>query len=151
MNFLLDDGLGLDTVKQFCKSGFNVLAYVARHHKKEQVVTGFEQAFLGLGNDGKNSRLFFHLAADGVHFCGVVGNLHGCNRGMELGRALYPDLQGAPRLLLPQSPPDDLPAELCGRLEPAGDIGDALPQRVFLHMALAPMMSTSERVMIMGR
>ena len=61
MNFLLDDSLGLDTVKQFCKGGFNVLTYVTRHHKKEQIIARLEQAFLGLGNDGKNSRLFFHI------------------------------------------------------------------------------------------
>lgn len=59
---------------------------------------------------------------------------HEVENFMELGRALYPDLRGAPRLALPQRPPDDLPAELCGRLEPAGEAGDALPQRVYLHM-----------------
>lgn len=82
MNFLLDDSLGLDTVKQFCKGGFNVLAYVARHHKKEQIIPRLEKAFFSLGNDGKNSRLFFHLAADGVHFSSVVRNAYRCYRGM---------------------------------------------------------------------
>ena len=59
---------------------------------------------------------------------------HEVENFLELGRVLYPDLHGGPKLLLPQSPPDDLPAELCGRLEPSGDVGDALPRRVFLHM-----------------
>lgn len=59
---------------------------------------------------------------------------HEVENFMELGRALYPGLQGAPRLVLPQSPPDDLPEELRGGLESAGAVGGALPQRVFLHM-----------------
>jgi ADP-heptose:LPS heptosyltransferase len=59
---------------------------------------------------------------------------HEVENFLELGRALYPGLLGAPRLLMPQSPPDDLPAELCGRLEPTGEAGDALPRRIFLHM-----------------
>mgnify|MGYP003621298176 CR=1 FL=1 len=59
---------------------------------------------------------------------------HEVENFLELGRALFPGLLGAPNLLLPQSAPDDLPPELCGRLEPSGDVGDALPRRVFLHM-----------------
>lgn len=59
---------------------------------------------------------------------------HEVENFLELGRAVWPGLLGGPTLLLPQSPPDDLPAELCGRLEPTGDVGDALPRRVFLHM-----------------
>lgn len=59
---------------------------------------------------------------------------HEVENFLELGRAVYPGLLGSPSLLLPQSPPDDLPGELSGRLEPTGDVGDALPQRVFLHM-----------------
>ena len=59
---------------------------------------------------------------------------HEVENFLELGRVLYPDLFGGPGLLLPQSPPNDLPAELSGRHEPSGDVGDALPRRVILHM-----------------
>ena len=59
---------------------------------------------------------------------------HEVENFMELGRALYPDIQGAPELLVPQLPPEGLPAELCGKQEAADGIGDALPQRVYLHM-----------------
>ena len=59
---------------------------------------------------------------------------HEVENFLELGRAVFPGLLGGPNLLLPQSPPDDLPPELCGRLEPSGAVGDALPRRVFLHM-----------------
>ena len=72
VKFLFDDPLGLDTVEQFCKGGFNMLAYVASHHQKEQVVARFEQPFFGLGDNGKDSGLFFHFAADGSHLGRVV-------------------------------------------------------------------------------
>ena len=84
MVFLLDDGFGLDPVQQFGEGRFDVLADIPGHHQEEQVVAGFEQALLGLGDDGENAGALFHLAADFAHFLVVMADAHGADRRVVL-------------------------------------------------------------------
>lgn len=51
---------------------------------------------------------------------------HEVENFLDLGRALYPDLTGTPRLLLPETPPEGLPENLTD--------GGAVSRRIFLHM-----------------
>ena len=82
--FLFDDGFGLDAVQQLGKGGLDVLADVTGHHQQEQVVTGLQVPFIGLGHDGEDAGALFHLVTDGVHLGLVMADGDGADRRMVL-------------------------------------------------------------------
>lgn len=133
---------GIDQYASFAVTDVSAMIAWLRAQRLDVLIDSTQWARLGaVLSNLSNARITVGFDTEGQHRAFGYGakvphrnDRHEVENFMELGRALYPDLQGAPRLLLPQSPPDDLPAELCGRLEPSGEIGDAVPQRVYLHM-----------------
>ena len=56
-----------------------LLAQIAGHHEKEQIVAGHEMPFLGFGQNGKNAGATFHFRADGANLFAVGANVYGVN------------------------------------------------------------------------
>ena len=81
---------------------------------------------VGFDTEGQHRAFGYTHAVEHRH------DRHEVENFVALGRALYPDLTGAPRLLLPAAPPDDLPDGFEGRFESQGD---SVPsRRAYLHM-----------------
>ncbi|MTJ91876.1 MAG: glycosyltransferase family 9 protein [Desulfovibrio sp.] len=133
---------GIDNCASFGVTEVAAMAAWLREQKLDVLIDSTQWARLGaLLCNLSNARTTVGFDTDGQHrafgYSFAVkhrNDRHEVENFLELGRVLYPGLLGVPGILLPQSPPDDLPAELCARLEPTGDVGDALPRRVFLHM-----------------
>ena len=133
---------GIDQTASFAVTDVASMAAWLREQRLDVLFDSTQWARLGaVLCNVSNARTTVGFDTEGQHrafgyTCKVPhrNDRHEVENFMELGRALYPNLMGAPHLLLPQTPPDDLPAELCGRLEPSGDVGNAQPGRVFLHM-----------------
>ena len=133
---------GIDNCASFGVTEVAAMAAWLREQELDVLIDSTQWARLGaLLCNLSNARTTVGFDTDGQHrafgYSFVVkhrNDRHEVENFLELGRVLYPGLLGVPGILLPQSPPDDLPAELCARLEPTGDVGDAMPRRVFLHM-----------------
>lgn len=133
---------GIDNCASFGVIEVAAMAAWLREQELDVLIDSTQWARLGaLLCNLSNARTTVGFDTDGQHrafgYSFAVkhrNDRHEVENFLELGRVLYPGLLGVPGILLPQSPPDDLPAELCARLAPTGDVGDALPRRVFLHM-----------------
>lgn len=128
---------GIDNCASFGVTEVAAMAAWLREQELDVLIDSTQWARLGaLLCNLSNARTTVGFDTDGQHrafgYSFAVkhrNDRHEVENFLELGRVLYPGLLGVPGILLPQSPPD-----VCARLEPTGDVGDAMPRRVFLHM-----------------
>lgn len=72
--FLLDDGLGFDSVEQLGKGCLDMLADISRDDEEQEIVTRLQFALCRIDHDFENAGALFQFGADFFHASSVRGN-----------------------------------------------------------------------------